>query len=113
MSETRLVDVYAVPDLEEGTMVMTQVDDVDILLVNLDGTINAMQGSCSHEYANLAEGDLEGSTLTCALHFSMFDVRDGSVLRGPAGQPLVTYAVEIVNDRISLRLPIGAVPVNE
>ena len=113
MSETRLVDVYSVRDLEAGTMVMTQVDDVDILLVNLDGTIHAMQGSCAHEYANLAEGELEGATLTCALHFSMFDVRDGSVLRGPAGKPLVTYPVEIVSGRVNLRLPIGAIPVNE
>jgi 3-phenylpropionate/trans-cinnamate dioxygenase ferredoxin subunit len=113
MDDTRLVDVYSARDLEPGTMVMTQVDDVDILLVNLDGTIHAMQGACSHEYAVLTEGELEGSTLTCALHFSMFDVRDGSVLRGPAGQPLATYPVEIVSGRINLRLPVDAIPVNE
>jgi 3-phenylpropionate/trans-cinnamate dioxygenase ferredoxin component len=113
MAETRQVDVYGIRDLEPGTMVMTSVDDVDILLVNLDGSIHAIQGSCAHEYANLAEGELDGSTLTCALHFSMYDVRDGSVLRGPAGQPLVTYPVEIVAGRINLRLPVGEIPVNE
>jgi 3-phenylpropionate/trans-cinnamate dioxygenase ferredoxin component len=113
MTESRLVDVYGVLDLEPGTMTMTHVDDVDILLVNPDGTIRAMQGLCSHEYNPLDEGELEGTTLTCSLHFSVFDARDGSVLRGPAGQPLVTYPVEIVGDRINLRLPVGRIPVNE
>jgi 3-phenylpropionate/trans-cinnamate dioxygenase ferredoxin subunit len=113
VTDSRLVDVYSVHDLEPGTMTMAKVDEVDILLVNLDGTIHAMQGLCSHEYNPLDEGELEGSKLTCALHFSVFDVRDGSVLEGPAGLPLVSYPVEIVGDRINLRLPVGTIPVNE
>jgi 3-phenylpropionate/trans-cinnamate dioxygenase ferredoxin component len=113
MTESRLVDVYSVVDLEPGTMRMVQVDNVDILLVNAGGTIHAMQGLCSHQENPLDEGELNGSTLTCARHYSEFDVRDGSVLMGPADRPLVTYPVVIAGDRINLRLPIGAIPVNE
>jgi 3-phenylpropionate/trans-cinnamate dioxygenase ferredoxin component len=112
MTESRLVDVYSVLDLEAGTMRMVRVDGVDILLVNLGGTIHATQGLCSHEENPLDEGELDGSKLTCALHYSEFDLRDGSVLMGPAAAPLATYPVEIVGDRINLRLPIGTIPVN-
>jgi 3-phenylpropionate/trans-cinnamate dioxygenase ferredoxin component len=112
MTETRLVDVYSALDLATGTMRMVQVDGIDILLVNLDGTVHATQGLCSHEENPLDQGELAGTKLTCALHYSEFDMRDGSVLMGPATQPLATYPVEIVGDRIHLRLPIGTIPVN-
>ncbi len=45
---SRLVDVAGLEDVPPGTMHMVQVDDTDILLVNLDGTIRAVQGTCSH-----------------------------------------------------------------
>ncbi len=113
MDETRIVDVYGAADIAPGTMVGVQVDNVDILLVNLDGEIRAMQGLCSHEYYNLEEGQISGDILTCALHASQFDLRDGSVVRGPAGLPLITYPVEIEGGRVRLRLPVGSIPVNE
>jgi nitrite reductase/ring-hydroxylating ferredoxin subunit len=63
---TRRVDVAALSDVAPGTMVRVQVDGTDILLVNLDGEVRAMQGICSHEYFELDQGFLTGGSLTCA-----------------------------------------------
>jgi 3-phenylpropionate/trans-cinnamate dioxygenase ferredoxin subunit len=108
----RRIDVGSIEDLPSGTMRVVAVDDVDVLLVNLEGRVLALQGTCSHEYYDLGEGDLVGFTLTCPMHFSEFDVRDGSVLSGPAGLALQTYPVVVDGGRIVAEFPPGDIPVS-
>ena len=108
----RSVDVCAVSDVEPGTMHLVSVDDTAILVVNVDGAIHAVQGNCSHEEADLATGELGGERLTCTLHWSAFDVRTGDVIDPPAEQPLVTFPVSIVTDRVNLEVPDGPIAVN-
>jgi 3-phenylpropionate/trans-cinnamate dioxygenase ferredoxin subunit len=107
------VTVARLGDVEPGTMLMVQVDGTDILLVNLDGTIRALQGVCSHEYFELDKGFLTGDTLTCALHLSRFDLETGEALDPPAELPLQVYEVAVEGDQIVLILPEGPIPVNE
>jgi 3-phenylpropionate/trans-cinnamate dioxygenase ferredoxin subunit len=109
----RRVAVARLDDVPVGTMLMVQVDDTNILLVNVDGTIRAMQGVCSHEYFELDRGFLTGDTLTCALHLSRFDLDTGEALDPPAELPLQIYPATVENGTIVLELPEGAVPVNE
>jgi 3-phenylpropionate/trans-cinnamate dioxygenase ferredoxin component len=111
--ELRRVTVAGVDDVPTGTMLMVQVDGTDILLVNLDGTVRALQGVCSHEYFELDRGFLTGDTLTCALHLSRFDLDTGEALDPPAELPLVTYPAAVEDGQIVLELPVGPIPVNE
>ena len=113
LAVTRRVAVARLEDLPPGTMLMVQVDDANILLVNLGGEIQALQGTCSHEYFELDRGFLTDGTLTCALHFSRFDLRTGEALDPPAEMPLVKYPVDVEDGRIVLVLPEGEIPVNE
>jgi 3-phenylpropionate/trans-cinnamate dioxygenase ferredoxin subunit len=109
----RRVPVARLDDIPAGTMLMVQVDGTNILLINLDGTIRATQGVCSHEYFELDRGFLTGDTLTCALHLSRFDLDTGEALDPPAELPLQTYPVVVEDGQISLELPEGPIPVNE
>jgi 3-phenylpropionate/trans-cinnamate dioxygenase ferredoxin subunit len=108
----RRIPVARAADLEEGTMLMVQVEGTNILLVNQDG-LYALQGTCSHEYFELDQGFLSDSSVTCALHLSRFDLRDGEPLDPPADLPLATYRVVVDGDDIVLELPEGDIPVNE
>ena len=101
----RRVPVARLDEVPAGTMLMVQVDSTDILLVNLDGTIRAMQGICSHEYFELDRGFMTGDTLTCALHLSRFDLETGEALDPPAELPLQTYPALVEDDVILLELP--------
>ena len=94
-------------------MLMVQVDARDILLVNLEGTIRAYQGICSHEYFELDKGFLTGDSLTCALHLSRFDLVTSDALDPPAELPLAMYPVAVVDGRVVLSLPEGPIAVNE
>jgi 3-phenylpropionate/trans-cinnamate dioxygenase ferredoxin subunit len=111
--DLRRVPVARIEDVPAGTMLMVQVDGTDIVLVNLDGTVRALQGVCSHEYFELDRGFLTGDTLTCALHLSRFDLDTGEALDPPAELPLATYPAIVENGEIVLELPNGPIPVNE
>ena len=109
----RRVAVARLDDVAPGTMLMVQLEGTDILLVNLNGTIRAMQGICSHEYFELDRGFLTGDTLTCALHLSRFDLETGEALDPPAEAALAMYPVVVEDGQIVLELPEGPIPVNE
>jgi len=110
----RRIDLLGVDEVPDGTMRMAWVDGTDpVLVVNADGQLRAMQGICSHEYFELDKGFLTGGTLTCALHLSRFDLGSGEALDPPAEVPLAVYPVVVENDRISIEVPDGPLPVNE
>ncbi len=108
----RHIKVARSADLEDGTMLMVQVDGSMILLVRQDG-LHALQGTCSHEYFELDKGFLTAGSVTCALHLSRFDLIDGDALDPPADMPLVTYPVREEDGDIVLELPEGEIAVNE
>ena len=110
----RRVDLLGVDEVPLGTMKMAWVDGTDqVLVVNTDGTIRAMQGICSHEYFELDKGFLTAGTLTCALHMSRFDLETGEALDPPAEEPLAVYPVLIEDGRVLIEIPDGPLPVNE
>jgi 3-phenylpropionate/trans-cinnamate dioxygenase ferredoxin component len=109
----RRVVVGRLDDVTPGTMQMVQVDGTDILVVNLDDRLHAVQGICSHEYFELDKGFLTGDSITCALHLSRFDLETGEALDPPAELPLAVYGVAVEDGQIVLELPEGPIPVNE
>ncbi len=71
------VKVANVGDVPEGSLVKVIAHGKHILLVNLDGSIYAMDAVCTHEAGPLEEGTLEGPTLRCPWHEGQYDVRTG------------------------------------
>ena len=72
------------------------VDEVAVF--NVGGNLCATQDKCTHRQGPLSKGELDGSTVTCPLHGSQFNVCTGEVLRGPATDPLKTYRVTVDGD---------------
>jgi nitrite reductase/ring-hydroxylating ferredoxin subunit/uncharacterized membrane protein len=91
-------------ELREGEPTAVVADETPVLLIRRGERIHALHDRCSHRGCSLSEGDLEGDVLTCACHGSEFDIKDGSVLRGPAtaGQPVLD--AREAGGRIEVRL---------
>jgi 3-phenylpropionate/trans-cinnamate dioxygenase ferredoxin subunit len=64
-------------------------------IANTDGHVYAIDDTCTHMGCSLATGELDGTTITCRCHGSQFDVTSGSVLRGPAQEPVRSRLVEV------------------
>jgi uncharacterized protein YbjT (DUF2867 family)/nitrite reductase/ring-hydroxylating ferredoxin subunit len=79
----------------------------DIAVFNVEGGFCATQARCPHRQGPLSEGVINGSTVTCPLHGAQFDVWTGAVLRGPATDPLNTYAVTVDGDIGCVVVPLA------
>ncbi len=110
---SRRIDLLGEDELAEGEMRMVWVDGDPVLVVHVNGSFHAMQGTCSHEYFELDRGFLTAGTLTCALHLSRFDLEDGEALDPPAELPLAVYDVAVVDGRVTIDVPDGPLEVNE
>lgn len=88
------VNEFRVSDVPPGSVV--QVGDAAVF--NVGGNFCATQAKCTHRGGLLSPGKFDGSTVTCPLHGSQFNVCSGAVLRGPAMDPLKTYRVVVNGD---------------
>jgi nitrite reductase/ring-hydroxylating ferredoxin subunit len=102
MSE--LITVGGKEDVPEGEMRQYQVGGEDVAVANVAGELHAFGDVCTHRQCSLAEGDLDGTTVTCACHGSEFDVTTGDVLGGPAVEPVQTFQVTVEGDDLKIGL---------
>jgi nitrite reductase/ring-hydroxylating ferredoxin subunit len=79
----------------------------DVAVFNVEGGFCATQARCTHRQGPLSEGAIDGSTVTCPLHGAQFNVWTGAVLRGPANDPLKTYAVTVDGDIGRVDVPLA------
>lgn len=77
------IEVANTNELPVGKIKHVEVDEVEILLVNVEGKFFAISDRCGHQNAPLSKGELEGKIVTCPLHHARFDVTTGKVLSGP------------------------------
>lgn len=103
----RFTPVARVSDVPPGRLRRAEIGGRLILLANVAGAIYAVDDDCTHISGPLDQGELCEFTLTCPLHLARFDIRDGRVLRGPAREPLPTYAVRVEGDEICVAAPDG------
>ena len=79
----------------------------DVAVFSVEGGFCATQARCTHMQGPLNEGTFDGSTVTCPLHGSQFNVRTGAVLRGPAKDPLKTYCVTVDGEVGRVDVPLA------
>ncbi len=67
-----------------------------------DGQVLAIDDTCTHQDASLADGWLMGCEVECPLHASRFDLRTGAVDAPPAKRGVRTHRVVVVDGDIFL-----------
>ena len=92
-------------DLPVGKPTKVSAGGVDVLLYREDGQIHAVSARCSHRGGPLHKGRVEELNVTCPWHLSTFDLRDGSIVRGPATAPQPAYEVRVEGGTIKVRTP--------
>lgn len=90
-------------DLIDGQMLSAEANGTPVLLVREGGNVYAIHDRCSHRGCVLSEGKLESHVITCSCHGSQFDVRDGTLLHGPATVSQPSLDAREVNGRIEVR----------
>lgn len=98
------VKVTDAGEVADGELAAFDVGGVRIAIANVGGTLHAFGDTCTHLHCSLAEGDLDATVVTCPCHGSQFDVTTGDVLRGPAQEPVRSYAARVENDALQVQI---------
>ena len=101
---TEWTDVAPVNEVPEGELVRVEIrKGVPVVLLREGDTIHAASNTCTHVGGPLHKGERDGTCVTCPWHSSEFDLRDGSVVHGPATAPLDVLEGRIVDGQVQLR----------
>ncbi len=87
-------------DLDEDEVIQVNIAGKEIAVYNLDGTFYATDDTCTHAYASLADGYIEGDQIECPLHGACFDIKTGEVKTPPAAVDIKTYPVKVEGDAV-------------
>jgi nitrite reductase/ring-hydroxylating ferredoxin subunit len=97
-------------EIAVGKIKKVTADDIQILIVNVDGKFYAVDSLCTHYGGDLSEGKLEGKILTCPIHGAKFHV-DGKVVSPPTEpldrpeiENLPTYPLIVKNQEIFIKI---------
>ena len=98
----RWATVASAGALGEGDMVGVKLGDKPIALYNVAGRIYATDNVCTHAFALLTDGWLDGVEIECPLHAGRFDVTTGKGLGPPIPSDLKTYSVRVIGDEVQI-----------
>ena len=106
MADAGFVKVAQVSEISPGEMITADFPSGDaVLIANVEGVIYACDDICSHAYASLSEGDINGAEVECPLHGALFNITTGEALTPPAEAPIKVYQVQIEGDDILVAPP--------
>jgi nitrite reductase/ring-hydroxylating ferredoxin subunit len=79
----------------------------EVALFNIDGTYYALENACPHQGGPIADGWIEGVTVTCPWHAWCFDLRTGGLTLGDLAT-IPRFEVRVEQDGVYLSTePVG------
>lgn len=103
MNSSELIAAGAVDELGPGQRKLAFGKGRSVVLFNIDGAVHAIDNSCPHQGASVANGRLDGYVLSCPAHGLRFDLRNGCV-RGAGGLRLTTLPVRVIDGDLFVSL---------
>jgi len=98
------VTVAQLSDLAPGEVKGVEHGGKQIALYNVEGKICATDNICTHAFAMLSDGWLDGDVIECPLHAGRFEVCTGKALGPPVDTDIQTYPVRVVGDDIQVQV---------
>ncbi len=91
-------------EVAPGEVRQYTVEGRPVALCSVDGEFHAFEDICTHQFAHLSEGGLEGSEVKCPLHGAKFDVKTGQPKSLPAVKPVPKHEVKVENGNVYVAL---------
>jgi len=99
-----VIAVCPIASLAPGTALRVDGEVPIAVFRTDDGDLYAIDDTCTHQDASLADGWIEGCEVECPLHSSRFDLRTGAVDQPPAKRPVRTHRVVVDGDTVFVDL---------
>src|SRR5436190_6087300 len=91
-------------EVEDGEAEAFEVDGRRVAVANVDGSFYAFDDTCTDQGCSRGQGELDVNVIECPCHGSRFDVKTGSVMQGPAQDPVETFEVKVEDGDLRIAL---------
>jgi len=102
-------EVARLDELPDGELTGREVDGQPIVVLRRGDRADVLSDTCSHLSGPLSEGALTTergeACVTCPWHDSVFSMRTGEVVHGPATSPQPAFTTRVVDGVLEARLP--------
>lgn len=95
--------VANIDEFAPGDRRIVESQGTRIVVFNLDGEYYAIEDMCTHDYAPLDGGVIEGDAIMCPRHGARFCIKTGEALTPPAYEPIITFPVRVENGVVLVR----------
>ena len=99
------VRVATVQELTPNQGKLVEASGKQIALFLVDGKYYAIDNTCPHRGAPLAEGVCVGAEVVCPWHSARFDLATGTHLCPPAKSGVTAYPVRVEGEEIQIDVP--------
>ena len=89
------VTVAKAADVAPGAMTAVEAGDRSLAIYNVAGAFYATDNECTHAYAMLTDGAIDGDVIECPLHGGAFEIKTGKGLGAPIFCDLKTYPTRV------------------
>jgi nitrite reductase/ring-hydroxylating ferredoxin subunit len=96
------VTVATTQEVPAGRGKQVTVQGKTLALFNVDGTVYAIDDTCTHRAASLAEGECDGTEVICPWHGARFDLVTGIHKCPPASRGVAAYKVQVIGEEIQV-----------
>jgi nitrite reductase/ring-hydroxylating ferredoxin subunit len=100
----QFIKVASADELAAGSAKHVEVNGKSIALFNLDGNYYAIGNDCTHKGGPLAEGYIEGESVTCPWHGAQFNIKTGAVEGPPAAKGVTKYNVRVQGNDVEVEV---------
>ena len=94
MTTIAMIPVCRTDELAPGESVRVELAE-PVAVFNVDGEYYAIDDTCTHQDASLADGWVEDCAVECPLHAACFDLRTGATSGGPTTEGVRTHPVSV------------------
>jgi len=97
--------VATASEIAPGEALHVTVDERGIAVFNVDGEFYAIDDECTHAFALLSDGYVEGDVIECPLHGGRFEIKTGKAIGPPCEMDVRTYPVRREGDAVLVGIP--------
>jgi NAD(P)H-dependent nitrite reductase small subunit len=97
------VRVGSVRDFAKGQGKLVETSGRQLAVFNVKGTLYAIDNVCKHQGGPLADGELEGCTVTCPWHGWAYDVSSGECIEDSESS-VEKFEVKVEGDEVWVKI---------
>ena len=101
---TGYIKLASKTDVQPNSMKHFETKGQKILLANVNGNFYAISDVCMHRGCQLSKGKLQGETVICPCHGSIYDLKTGNFLKGPTKKGEPRYDLKVEGDEVMINL---------